>query len=134
LKLLLVHDDLVPWAALHLDLNWVQHPSVKVIISQRLSAVANQTWTTLAAFLNECSQPELQNLISEVTIENRALPNPAQQLSDVVMRLRNQFIDRQLTGLTQRLTLPETTEVGRVELLREQQALRSMKRQPLTAK
>ena len=70
MKLLLMHEELVPWTALHLDLNWVQHPLVKQILSQRLTALANQTWTTLAAFLDECSQLELQNLITEVTTEH----------------------------------------------------------------
>ena len=131
LKLLLAHEDLVPWAALHLDPNWVQHPVTKQIVSQRLAALANQTWTTLAVFLDECSQPEMQNLITEVTTEGRPMPNPAQQLSDVVLRLRNQFIDQQLSGLMQRLSLPETSESERVQLLRQQQDLRTLKRQPV---
>ena len=28
LKLLLLHDELVAWAALHLDVNWIAHPLV----------------------------------------------------------------------------------------------------------
>ena len=92
---------------------------------------ANQTWTSLAAFLDECSTPEMQNLIAEATLEERPLPNPAQQLSDVKLRLRNQFIDRQLAALMQRLNQPETSETERDELLRQQQELRALKRQPL---
>src|ERR1017187_5543708 len=35
LKLLLLHDDLVGWAALHLDVNWISHPFVRQIVERR---------------------------------------------------------------------------------------------------
>ena len=38
LKLLLLHDDLVRWAALHLDVNWISHPLVRQIVEKRLAA------------------------------------------------------------------------------------------------
>jgi DNA primase len=131
LKLLLRHDDLVEWAAAHLDPGWVQHALVRQIITQRLAAHANQTWTSLAAFLEECSAPEMQRLITESTTEPRPLPNPSQQLADVVLRLRNQFIDRQLADSMQRANQPECSEAERLELLHQQQELRHLKRQPL---
>ena len=58
--------------------------------------------------------------------------NPVQQLADLALRLRNQFIDRQLAALAQRGEQPETGEAERVELLRKREALRLLKRQPLT--
>ncbi len=131
LKLLFLHDDLVDWAGARLDPNWLQHPLVKGIVSQRLAAQAGQTWRNVAAFLAECPTPEMQNLITEATAESRALPNPAQQLADVVLRLRNQFIDRQLAGLMQRVNQPETAEAERLALLRRQQEWRALKRRPL---
>jgi DNA primase len=131
LKLLLRHDDLVEWAAAHLDPSWVQHALVRQIIAQRLAAHANQTWTSLAAFLEECNAPEMQRLITESTTEPRPLPNPSQQLADVVLRLRNQFIDRQLADSMQRANQPECSEAERLELLHKQQELRQLKRQPI---
>src|ERR1019366_7551343 len=59
LKLLLRHDDLVDWAAAHLDPGWVQHPLVRQVVAQRLAAHANQSWISLAAFLEECNTPEM---------------------------------------------------------------------------
>ncbi|HEX5398936.1 MAG TPA: DNA primase, partial [Verrucomicrobiae bacterium] len=32
LRLLLLHDDLIAWAALHLDTNWIEHPLVRSIV------------------------------------------------------------------------------------------------------
>jgi DNA primase len=131
LKLLLLHDDLVDWAAGHLDPGWVQHELVRKIVAQRLAVHANQTWTSLAAFLEECDTPEMQRLITEATAESRPLPNPSQQLADVALRLRNLFFDRQLADSMQRVNQPECGEDERHGLLRQQDELRRLKRQPL---
>jgi DNA primase len=131
LKLLLQHDYLVPWAAAHLDPGWVQHSLVRQIVSKRLAAHAKDTWSSLAALLDECDTPELRSLVTETTTEPRPLPNPAQQLADVTLRLRNQFIDRQFAVLMQRANQPEVSEAERNDLLRQQQELRCLKRQPI---
>jgi DNA primase len=133
LKLLLRHDDLVPWAAAHLDPGWVQHELVRQIVAQRLAAHATQTWTTLPAFLGQCEAPEMQRLITEATTESRTIPNPSQQLADVALRLRNQFIDRQLADSLQRTSQPDCSEPERLDLLRQQEELRRLKRQPIEA-
>jgi DNA primase len=131
LKLLLSHDDLVGWAAAHVDPGWVQHLLVRQIVAQRLAAHANQSWSSLAAFLDECEIPQMRSLITEATAEPRPIPNPSQQLADVTLRLRNQFLDRQLAASMQRANQPECGEAERSELLHQQQELRRLKRQPL---
>ena len=73
----------------------------------------------------------LQSLITEATAEPRPIPNPSQQLVDVAFRLRNQFLDRQLAALMQRANQPESSEAERDGLLRQQQELRRLKRQPI---
>jgi len=45
--------------------------------------------------------------------------------------LRNQFFDRQLVDSTQRANQPECSEAERLDLLRQQQQLRNLKRQPI---
>jgi len=131
LKLLLLHDDLVGWAALHLDVNWISHPFVRQIVERRLTAQTNETWQSLAAFLDECESPGMRGLVTEAVAEDRKLPNPDQQLADVVLKLRNQFLDRQIAASIQRASQPETSEADRMELLRQQQELRQQKRAPL---
>ncbi len=131
LKILLLHDDLVEWAAAHLDPAWVEHPVARQIIAQRLAAQTNQAWLSLAGFLDECDSPEMRSLVTEATTENRAIPYPSLQLKDIATRLRNQSIDRQLAALMQRAHQPETNETDRLELLRQQQELRRCKRQPI---
>jgi DNA primase len=131
LKLLLLHDDLVAWASLHLDINWISNLVVRQIVEKRLAAQTNETWQGLAAFLDECESPEMRSLVTEAVAEDRKLPNPDRQLADVVTSLRNQFLDRQIAASIQRASQPETSEPDRMELLRQQQELRQQKRAPL---
>jgi DNA primase len=131
LKLLLLHDDLVGWAALHLDVNWILHPLVRQIVEKRLAAQTGESWKNLAAFLDECESAEMRALVTEAVAEDRKIPNPDQQLGDVVLKLRNQFLDRQIAASIQRASQPETSEADRMELLRQQQELRQQKRMPL---
>jgi DNA primase len=130
-KLLLLHDDLAAWAALHLDVNWIAHPAARKIVEQRLEAQTKETWKNLGAFLDGCETPDMRSLVTEAVAEDRKIPNPDQQLADVTLKLRNQFLDRQITALTQKASQPETSEAGKIELLREQQELRQQKRAPL---
>jgi DNA primase len=132
LKLLLLHDGLVPWAALHLDVNWLGHPLVRQIVEHRLAAQTNESWKNLAAFLDECESSDLRALVTEAATEDRKLPNPETQLADVAVKLRNQFLDRQIAALTQQASRPEIADADRNDLLRQQQKLREQKRAPLT--
>ncbi|MDB6016864.1 MAG: dnaG [Pedosphaera sp.] len=131
LKVILMHEETAEWLQAHLDPNWVQHAIVRRIVSQRLATFADGSWQGVAAFLTQCEAAAMRSLITEATAEDRPIHNPTQQLNDIVLRLRNQFIDRQIAALTQQSAQPEVDEAGRLTLLREQQDLRQLKRQPL---
>ena len=131
LKLLLLDDELLPWAVAHLDLNWVQHAAVRQIISLRLGTQADGRRPDVAALLAEITDGAARGLITEAVAEQRAVPNRPEQLADVARRLRNQFLDRQLAGLKLRMIQPELADAERGELLKQQKALRDLKGQPL---
>jgi DNA primase len=131
LKLLFLHEELAGWAAANLDPNWIQHASARQIVTARLAAEQNQTWSSLGGFLDECESAEMQNLISEAAAEERPIKDQAVQIADVALRLRNLFIDRQMMAVSQQVNHPETDDVTRDKLLRQQQELRLLKRQPL---
>ena len=133
LKLLLLHDDLVAWTALHLDVNWISHPHVRQIVEQRLAAQTNESWKNLGVFLNSYDSPEMRSLVTEAVAEDRKIPNPETQLADVTLKLRNQFFDRQIAALIQKAAQPEVSEGGKIELLRAQEKLRQQKRGKLFA-
>jgi DNA primase len=131
LKLLLIHDDLVAWTAQHLDLTWVSHPLVRRVVEQRSGAQKNGSWTNLGAFLDSCDSEEMRSLVTEAATEDRKMPSPEKQLADVILKMRNQFLDRQIAAVTQRAGLPEIPDTERIELLRGQKKLREQKTAPL---
>lgn len=133
LKLLLLHDELAPWAAEHLDLGWLPHLTVRRLVELRLLAHQHGVWQNLAGFLDVCESPEQRGLVTEAAAAGGKLPRPDTQLADVVLKLRNQFLDRQIAALTQTLSRPDTADADKVRLLHEQQQLKALKRSPLAA-
>jgi DNA primase len=131
LKLLLLHDELVTQVVLHLDLNWIANSFTREIVERRFEAQKNGTWKNLAAFLDECDSAEMRNLVTEVAAEERKIPNPETQLADVVLKLRNQFLEKQIATLTQKASRPEISDAEKIGLLQEQQKLREQKRSAL---
>lgn len=131
LKLTLRHDPGMDWLAAHLDPSWIQHPHVRDIVSRRLKAHREKNWRSLGAFLDEFAAPSVRSLITELISDEREIPNPDQQLADVVLRVRNQFVDQQMAALTQQLSQPGITDAQNVELLQHLQQWRQFKKQPL---
>ena len=78
-------------------------------------------------FLDSCDSAEMRNLVTEAAAEDRKIPNPDQQLADVALKLRNQFLDRQIAALTQKASQPELSDAERAALLRGHQELRRQK-------
>ena len=132
LKLLLLHENLAAWAGLHLDVNWILHPVARQIVEHRLAAQMDEAWKSTAAFLDSCDSAEMRSLVTEAAAEDRKIPNPDQQLADVALKLRNQFLDRQIAALTQKVSQPGLPETEQNELLREREKLRGQKREPLS--
>jgi DNA primase len=132
LKLLLLDDELLPWAVAHLDLHWVQHGAVRQIISLRLGTQADGRHPDVTALLAEIGDGAARGLTTEAVAEQRVVPNRPQQLADVAKRLRDQFLDRQLAGLKLRMLQPDLADAERGELLKQQKTLRDLKGQPLT--
>jgi hypothetical protein len=75
----------------------------------------------------------MRSLVTEAVAEDRKIPNPEQQLADVTLKLRNQFLDRQIAALTQKAAQPEISDAEKIELLRAQEKLRRQKRTKLFA-
>jgi DNA primase len=132
LKLLLLNDNHVDWVAGHLDLNWIQHPAVRAIVAERLELRARGNWRGVAALLTAREDPAARSLVTEAVTDSRAIPQPEKQLADYLVRLREQFINRQLVQLTQEISRPDRPDAERTLLLKQQQDLRQLKRQPLS--
>jgi DNA primase len=127
LKVLLMHQDVAGWAVSHLNPAWIEHPLVKQAVTQLLQIHREQSWQSLAAFLADCPNPQLQQLITEVSTTDKPVPNPEIQLKDIATRLRNQFITRQIARIVQQLADPALDDEQRVSLLHQLQDLRGQK-------
>ncbi|MGH8023882.1 MAG: toprim domain-containing protein, partial [Limisphaerales bacterium] len=131
LKLLLVHEELVQMAAARLDPAWLSHALVRQIIERRLAAQKSRSWQNLAVFLGEMDSAAMCGLITEAATQDRTIPNPERQMADVILKLRNQYLDRQIALLTRQTVSPETPEAKKIELLQAQKKLREQKASPL---
>ncbi len=131
LKLLLIHEELAPWVAAHLDVNWLAHPLVRQLVDARLAAHEHGTWHSLAEFLDGSESALSRSLVTEAVAADRKIPNPETQLADVTLKLRNQFFDLRLGELMQKIGRPETSDAQKIEFLHEQQQLKRQKRLPL---
>jgi DNA primase len=131
LKILFLHEDLVSWAAANLKVEWLQHPLVAEACQKRFAAEQSGTWTNLTAFLDQCESEDLRQLITEVTVIPKPVPNPIQQLGDVTRRFRNATIDREAAALLHRASQPDITEAEKHKFLLMQQELREAKKVPL---
>ena len=130
LKLLLLNDTLGPWAAGCMELEWIADRRVRQIVQRQLASHADGTWTGAAAFVSGLDEM-LRPLVTEALAEEREIPNPERQLQDLILRLRNQHIDRTIAALGRRLGLPELQDDERLAILRQQQELRAGKQRPL---
>ncbi|HTV39485.1 MAG TPA: DNA primase [Candidatus Sulfotelmatobacter sp.] len=132
LKLLFLNDAVVAWAVLHLDLSWVPSKLIRAAIEYRLEGEKAKSWN-LASFLSDFESSEVRSFITEAIAENPQIPNVERQIADVILKLRNQALDRHVAALTQKAGLPETPDQERVELLRRREELRKQKASPLAA-
>jgi DNA primase len=130
LKLLWIDDTLLDWAARNVTLEWIQNPRARQIVAVRIEA-HGQGRNDVASLLTEMEDLQARSLISEAMAGQRDVPNRAQQLVDVVKRLRDQALDREATVLMQQLNRPDLGETERQALFNRYQETRRMKAQPL---
>ena len=140
LRLLLENDDSVSWMAAHLEVEWIVHPMVREIVTQRFSAEASEEWPGLAAWLSQIEQPEWQSLITEVLSDQRPTHDVETVIKGsptkpgLIKTLRDKHIERQLALLNERLAAPDLPEAENRELCNELEQLRRLKKQPLQPK
>ncbi len=78
--------------------------------------------------MSSIKEAEAASLVTEAAAEGREIPNPKAQLGDIVLRLRNLYIDHELRRLSHGIENPdmdEMTQAGHVLELQQQ------KRRPL---
>ena len=125
---LLFHEAVqAEWMADELDEEWVEHAGVREILRRWREAPEPIGGAALLAELPAAAAA----LLSSAMAEGRDIPEPNRQLADLVTRLRNQHLDRELVRVNQQLAQQGLDESTQRRLLAEQGALRERKQQPL---
>ncbi|MCP5519522.1 MAG: DNA primase [Verrucomicrobiales bacterium] len=128
LRILLTDDDLAPWAAEHLDPEWIEHPQVREIVRRQLAAILDDTWQGVPHLLAELPDPATRRLVTEAAAEQKEIQNRVKQLMDIVARLETRHLDAALLEVNRGFA---NTDPGDVEALaaltRRADALRQRK-------
>ncbi len=136
LMLMLTNDDLVPWVADRLDCKWIKHPTVRRIVEARIASLQADSWTGVPGFLDAFEDEEARSLVTQAVTDRRKIADPARTLMGdpsyadkrgILEQLRDEYVDGQMAALRQRVNNPQTSETEQVDLLRQQQQLRSLK-------
>ncbi len=123
--------ELLDWLFQHLDIEWVCHPVVREALVYRLDQLADGRTFEVGDLLGALQTPGGASLITEAAADNRAIPKQQQQLTEIVTRLRNLHVDRELRALSASLEAPNLDDATQLTKLQELQALRQTKQGPL---
>jgi DNA primase len=134
LKIALLHEDQVGPLLEHLDLDWIGHATVRDLFSRIRAAYETRAEGGGAALLADLENPGARSLVSEMLAENRPIPNPAQQIQDLLLRLRNRFLDARISSLNLQAGDPGLNDEQRVSLITGLGELRRQKREPITGR
>ena len=129
LKLALIDRASTEWLEAHLDLDWVTPPAVREILQQHFALHAGNPDAGMPELLGILSSDAFKRLATEAVADGRTIPDPAKQLKDIVLRLRNQFIERRIAGIQREL--PGATDEQLAKLLAERAQLKELTRHPL---
>jgi DNA primase len=131
LKLLLIAEsDGRGWIQ-HLRPEWIANVTLRHLAQDIQQQEIEQRWQGPTAFMNTLDNSFEQSLVTEAMFEKRAIPDVAKQLHDNLLKLRNQYIDRQMTAANRRIMQPDISHEEQVSLMQMQQRLRAAKKLPL---
>lgn len=133
LRFLLNHDETIDWARKHLHLDWIENERVRRILEKRL-ALDPAGHPVEPAAIHSLLQEDAraQSLLTEALVEDRPVPDPARQVADLVMFLRNQSIEKELAQIKRALESPGISEDETIQLLHERTSLQAAKLSPVT--
>ena len=131
LKFLLWNDEHVEWIARQLDPKWIVHPAIRKIVAARLDAHTQHHWRNLPDWLAGCDDEAMRNLVTAAVAEQHPIENLGKKIRETAQLMRNDFIDRELAGLTRQLTQPDLSQAAFIEIEKRKSELRQLKKQPL---
>lgn len=118
------------WIFQHLDMEWVQHPVVKQAFLYRWDCLLEDRPFEVGRLLGAIQDATAANWIPEAAMADLRKTNLQRDLTKIIWRLRRTYIDKRMLQIHLDLN-PQLSETEQDSLLREQEELRKMKKQPL---
>ena len=131
LKLALAGETPTDWLESRLDLQWVNHDGIRDILHQNFALYSENNSAIFPDLLGVLPSEAHKKLATESVADSRKIPNPTQQLNDIVLRLRNQFIDSRLSEIQRELVSSASDESRWPELISERDELKKLMSHPL---
>ncbi|MCD6048894.1 MAG: dnaG [Verrucomicrobia bacterium] len=131
LKLLLIAENEGRGWIQHLRPEWITNVTLRKIAEGIRQQELELSWSGPTAFLNTLDNDFEQSLITEAMFEKRVIPDVAKQLHDNILKLRNQYIERQMTAANRLLSQPGITPEEQNTLIQMTHRLRTAKKLPL---
>lgn len=129
LRFLLLHDEQMDWVARHLDLAWLQHPTVKRVIAARIAAHDSHNWRGVPALIDDLDDPAASALITEAVAEEHRKGDFGLNIIGAVQKLRVACLETRLGELQAYLGRPDVSAADAVRASQEVKELWRMKRQ-----
>ncbi|HQC43546.1 MAG TPA: toprim domain-containing protein, partial [Verrucomicrobiota bacterium] len=131
LVLFLMNESEWDWMAHGFQPEWVKNPCVREIIVAALDQHCAGEYSPhhlLQSFPDPFSQ---QLLCSAMAQDEKMIPEPAQQLRELIQALRSQHCDHLLRSLNQSLNAPGISVEEQTELLQQKERIRQIRNSPL---
>lgn len=120
----------IDWLQHHLDPAWIAHATTRDITRAFLRHVSEDG--AMAGILGALAEnPLALRIVTEAAAQQRAIPDIPRQLADATRKIRDAWIDRQVTLVGTRLADPSSDHEAQISALREQQELRALRKAAL---
>ncbi|HON07118.1 MAG TPA: hypothetical protein PLW02_03345, partial [Verrucomicrobiota bacterium] len=129
LKIILQYEDTVSILNEYLNTEWIQDDRIRKIIEKRMSTEIE--WGGVSQFIENFEDTELAALITGISIESENIPMPEKQVSDILLKLRNKFIEQKIVQIKMKLNNNTIDDNTRNELIYEKMKLGKQKNSPL---
>lgn len=133
IKILICGEDAIPTVLTHLNPDWITNDLVRCAILVRICKNDSGQYPSAGDILgklpNDTHKPTVARYMTDIP---HGIKNVDKTVLDLLTKLRNQSIDREIDRLKQRIGDPNLSEVERFEIPDKFAELRKIQKSPIT--
>jgi len=127
LRFILASDDHIEWLVQTLDPKWIEHATVRAIATARCELHQSNAWRGVPALIDSLDSPGARQLIARAVAEQVHSESLGRNIIETVLRVRNDYIERELKLLTQQRSLQNLSDEQAVQVEARKMELRRLK-------